>query len=303
MKSAVSVARPVSVDAADLEGWSERWSPILSMANWCGRHMRRGRSFVPRMLGKLCGDRWRRIMVTRHGARLAIAPRALDVYGLIHGRGRTWEWHVFETCRKCLRPGDVFYDLGANVGYMSIEAAVVFQGAVHCVAFEPQPDLARHIVISAHLSGVSDSVQVFDVMIGDGKRDAKILLTSNSVHASAVARERRATELPRQMYSLDALVAEGAIPPPSVIKVDVEGGELAVFQGAESVIRQHAPDVVFESDVNSVRFGYGRDDLIALLNEYAEYEYFDIARDGTLTKISPQPLQTNVLARSKRRHA
>ena len=105
------------------------------------------------------------------------------------------------------------------------------------------------------------------------------------------------------MYSLDALVAEGAVPPPSVIKVDVEGGELAVFQGAESVIRQHAPDVVFESDVNSARFGYGRDDLIALLNEYAEYEYLDIARDGTLTQISPQPLQTNVLARSKRRHA
>ena len=243
----------------------------------------------------------RQVLATRHGAKLAIAPRALDVYTLMKRRGLTWDPQIFDVCRSLLQGGDVFYDLGANVGYMTVEMAVVFGGKVRCVAFEPQPDLARQIAISARLSGVGDAVTVFDAMIGEKPQQAVLQLTSHSIHASAVARERRATPLSREMTSLDALAASGAVPPPSVIKIDIEGGERSAFRGAESLIRQFAPHIVFEADANTTRFGYSREDLVRQLSVLADYEFLEITEDGKLLPLTDQSSSGNVLARSRNR--
>ncbi len=298
-----ALVQPVQINESDLAGWSQRPSLAVALGDWWARHFRRGRGMVPRVLGRTLGRGLRRVMVTRHGAKLAMAPRAFDVFALIKAKGGAWEPHVYETCRDLLQPGDVYYDLGANVGYMTIETAVALGGQVRCVAFEPQPDLARLILVSAQLNGLNDSVLVFDAMIGERPQEAEIKLTSHSVHASAVARERGAVSLKRAMTSIDALVESGVAPPPSVIKIDIEGGELAAFRGAASVIRSHAPHILFEADLNSIRFGYTRDDLIRTLSELAEFEFFDVALDGALTPISSTPMNGNVLARSKRRRA
>jgi FkbM family methyltransferase len=294
------MASPIQPAEADFLGWSERPSLVIAAGDWWARHFRRGRGKVPRTLGKIFGERLRRCMTTRHGAKLAMAPRSYDVYARMKLRGGAWEPQIFETCRSLLKPGDVFYDLGANVGYMSIETAVHFGGLVRCIAFEPQPDLARHIVVSAHLSGVGDAVAVFDAMIGEKPQRATIQLTSHSVHASAVAREKHAKPLEREMVSIDSLVEEG-LAPPDVIKIDIEGGEQAAFLGAAEVIRKHAPHIVFEADSNQRRFGYNGDDLIRQLAELADYEFFDIDEQANLQPVVPGQLDGDVLARSKRR--
>ena len=49
------------------------------------------------------------------------------------------------------------------------------------------------------------------------------------------------------MDSIDSMVAGGKIPPPHLIKIDVEGHEPGVFQGAAETIKQHMPVIYFEA--------------------------------------------------------
>jgi FkbM family methyltransferase len=240
----------------------------------------------------------RQICTTKHGAKLAMAPRVLDVYAAIKRKGGCWDPYVFDTCRGLLAPGNVFYDLGASVGYMTIEMATVFRGAVKCIAFEPQPDLARCIAISAHLNGVQDAVSVFEVMVGEAEREETLMLTSHSIHASVNALESGGQPLRRRMTSVDELVAEGAIPPPDVMKMDIEGGELQAIRGAQETIRQHQPHIAFEVNTCADRFGYTRKDLLDLIRSLGDYELFDIHPEASLHPAGDASAHDDVLARS-----
>ena len=86
-----------------------------------------------------------------------------------------------------------------------------------------------------------------------------------------------------------------------MIKIDIEGGERSAFRGAEDLIRQHSPHIVFEADANTDRFGYSREDLVQQLSSYAEYDFLEIADDGTLSPLAAEPVSGNLLARSRRR--
>jgi FkbM family methyltransferase len=310
------MANPIEVDEAAAADWREGGSPVVAAAMWWARNARRGRGAVPRMLSRLLSKNVRQTVRTKHGARLAMAPRALDVYAAIRRKGGAWDSHVFEACRRLLAPGEVFYDIGANVGYMTIEMAVAFGGKVRCVAFEPQPDLARCIAVSAHLNGVQDSVQVFDAMVGQHTGRSALAMTSHSIHASPLVNEAGGKRVERPMISLDELVAEGAVPPPDVIKIDIEGGELDAFKGGQTVIREHQPDIVFEAARNPEAV---RKNLFALLGELADYEFFDVEGDGSLCPLDNDSHEhprygtlderdwqkhptLDVLARSVRRH-
>jgi hypothetical protein len=64
------------------------------------------------------------------------------------------------------------------------------------------------------------------------------------------------------------------------MKIDVEGGEMNVFLGAERTIRENSPCIIFESDDNMKRWGYGRKDLINYLCGLTEYEFFLVGKNG-----------------------
>lgn len=61
--------------------------------------------------------------VTRHGALIPLLPEALDVFVAMSLQGNSYDYWVFRAANAMLEPGDVFFDVGANVGYMSVEVA------------------------------------------------------------------------------------------------------------------------------------------------------------------------------------
>lgn len=75
-------------------------------------------------------------------------------------------------------------------------------------------------------------------------------------------------------------MAAGEVPPPDVVKLDVEGGELAALRGAARVLRAHAPYVVFEANENMERFGYALSDLLASFPEQGAYRFYRVAAAG-----------------------
>jgi FkbM family methyltransferase len=142
-------------------------------------------------------------------------------------------------------------------------------------AFEPQPSLARAIAVTAKLNGFA-GLHIFPIMLGKVSGQASLFVPAHSIHASVVSREAGALEISCPVATLDDLVATGRLPPPDVIKIDVEGSEWDVFQGARQTLAAKRPVIIFESDVNSIRFKYTRRQLCGLLRETGPYRFYSI---------------------------
>ena len=148
-----------------------------------------------------------------------------------------------------LKPGMVFYDLGANIGYFAVLAAGLVGpgGEVH--AFEPVPDNAARIRRNLDLNGVnhgtvkevgvSDSAAGFTLYVGDA--------VGQSGWASVVPSPRRPRAIEVSTQTLDAYVLDGERRRPDLIKMDIEGAEPRALAGMRRLIGgEHAPDLIVE---------------------------------------------------------
>jgi FkbM family methyltransferase len=178
----------------------------------------------------------------------------------------------------------VFYDIGANAGVFSVECALKFRNEIRVHAFEPQPSLAQRIRDSAVLNGIS-GLSVHEILLSDRAGEGNLFVTRQSVHASLIPREDRARVIRRELIPLDDLIAREHLPPPSLIKIDVEGAELQVFRGAARNIAAHRPVIIFEADQNMRRFGYDHAALFGALTGQADYLILRVASDGSLVRL------------------
>ncbi|MCX7113659.1 MAG: FkbM family methyltransferase [Proteobacteria bacterium] len=268
---------PCSCCNINIDSYSEDMPLILVIAKLWNKYANRGKGFVPRFFGNLFRETLNKIIIrTKHGARLAIEPSSLEVYTHMLNHGNTWNEHVFDACKTSLGNEGVFYDIGANVGYMSIEMAKIFGEKVSVIAFEPQPLLAHAIALSSKLNKF-ENVKVFDLMLGETIGEANLYVGSHSIHASGVAREKNSTCIKRSVTTIDYMIEASLIPPPNVIKLDIEGGELAALSGARKTIISYRPHIIFESDENMERFGYTRNDVINLIKTMGIYDFFFIS--------------------------
>jgi FkbM family methyltransferase len=262
-----------------MNGPEGAYSDALPLAFRCAcgwmQYAPRARSWVPRRIGRTVGRGMTCAIRTRAGARLAVDPVNLDFFCHVHLHDGVWEEGVLDACLRVTRPGDVFYDIGANAGIVAVEVARTLGGDVTVHAFEPQPSLAHSLAISIALNGFRRA-HVHRLLLGDASGEADLYVADHGVHSSLVAREASASRLSCRMETIDALVAAGTLPPPSAMKLDVEGAELRVLQGARNTLRAKLPVIVFEADDNMTRFGYTHRDLFDLLRECADYSFHRI---------------------------
>lgn len=271
-------------NADDLVGWRSSPGLWFGLARLWSRYSPRGKGAVPRALRGLMRDRV--VVTTEHGAMLAVAPRAVDTAAMVWAMGGVYEPHVVDACVRLLRPGESFFDIGANLGVISMETAQQVPGA-KVMAVEPQAELARHVAISAVLNKF-DGLRVYWCLIGehDEVRDTELHIPKHSIHASLVSRSGSACVEVVPQLSLDALVAHDGLPLPDVVKLDVEGAELLVLRGGKESLGARPASVVFEADQNMKRFGYERSELFKTLLTIAKYSFWYIPDDRS----SPRPL-------------
>jgi FkbM family methyltransferase len=271
------VEHVVPINILDVESslWTKDHNFFFSLAFTLAMVMPRGKGFFPRWLGRLFGKNSHFTVKTAGGALMAVDPDNWDLYARLLLRGGIWETTVIEACIACLRPGDVFYDIGANIGYMSIETARFFKDAIRIYAFEPQPNLARIVGLSAKLNHFQ-KLATYDIMLGKKEGVSNLFVPSHSIHASSIDRKLNSRSIACQVKTLDNLVARGNILPPDVIKIDVEGGELDVFHGMGHIIQSASPYIIFEVDDNMDRFGYNREDLFDFILNLTDYQFLHI---------------------------
>jgi FkbM family methyltransferase len=162
--------------------------------------------------------------------------------------------------RRHIRRGDIVCDVGANKGSFTYWLSR-WSREGRVVAFEPQPELARRLArVCASLRLHNVKIEATAVYSDSGRRD---LLIPNGHQPGAslnriVSLIDECTTVSVPVVSLDEYFGEKERRI-SVLKVDVEGAELGVFQGAERILRQDSPLLLFECESRHLDAGSVRD--------------------------------------------
>ena len=160
--------------------------------------------------------------------------------------------------RVLVQPGDTVYDVGANIGlYTRVFVACFKAGRV--VAFEPMTDNLAQLRENTAMGGVREKVTVLPYALADadGTQDLQVDDISSASAALTVVTGNRAAE-GREHYRfppksepvtcrrLDLVIAEEHLPPPDVIKVDIEGAEDLCLAGATDCLIHNSPRILVE---------------------------------------------------------
>lgn len=156
---------------------------------------------------------------------------------------------VQQLLAEVLRPGMVYYDVGANVGFFAVIAARFIGPAGRVVCFEPLPANARQIEYNAQLNGFS-TIQVRLEALGGSNR-METFQTSAEPTWGMLATVGKAPDkasgcIQVNVRTLDSLYAAGGLPRPNLIKIDIEGAEAEMLEGAAATLSTCRPLLVIE---------------------------------------------------------
>jgi FkbM family methyltransferase len=157
----------------------------------------------------------------------------------------TDEAAVQEELVRVLRPGAVVYDVGANVGFMTLIAARLVGPDGHVYAFEPIPDNARAIERNAALNGLGN-VTVLELALSDraGEAVLRVPTANQGAHLATVGESvGEEDDLNVRTAALDEV---DGLRPPDLVKLDVEGAEVLVLEGMRRCLAEHRPALVCE---------------------------------------------------------
>lgn len=264
----------------DIVGWRRTQPLAMKLAKRWFAVAPRAKGAGCRWVGRTFGRSWQVFIETKFGCCLAVDAQHLDLFVAIQVAG-AWEPWVRAACIRAMRPNDVMFDVGANAGAISNEVGLACPG-IQIKAFEPQPRMAELVAVSAALNGL-ECIDVFQVAIGDHTGTINLHLPAHSLHASTLSlgeSGEQSVQVP--LHSLDDLVRDEGFPLPDLIKIDVEGGELAVLHGARQTIQKKLPVVIFEANDNCERFGYRREDLFRTIADCGDYYFFKVAPGDVL---------------------
>lgn len=209
---------------------------------------------------------------------------------------REYERDVVSFAKLVLRPGMAAFDVGAHVGmHTMLFSRLVGEGG-RTVAFEPIDLLYE--VLSANAAGDS-RIRVEKIAVADGQTTELALkyfglrfsgwTTAYEPHADDALLRRmprpRSVRVPA--ISLDAYTDNGGIDP-DLIKLDIEGGELAALRGARRLISRARPFIIMECGDRGRSPETSSAVCLALL-ERAGYEFLQY--DGIRARVEPHHRQ------------
>lgn len=158
----------------------------------------------------------------------------------------TYESETSKLFINNLSAGQVVYDIGANAGYFSLLSSELVKEAGKVYAFEPLPvnihllraHLAKNAATNIEVVAMALSDQAGEVDFSDsGNSSANTLVKSSSLYMNSRKIKVRTISLDEFVFGSNNVV-------PALLKIDVEGAELSVLNGARKVLMECRPLIV-----------------------------------------------------------
>jgi FkbM family methyltransferase len=222
-----------------------------------------------------------------------IVPLADEVGRCIYFTG-DYDKKLTWLCRKLVRPGDITFDIGANLGLVTLTLArcVGPLGQVH--AFEPNPILQELIQqtldrnstsnVVLHRSALGSKDEELNLFVpSSNSGQGSFIYHSNSIHCSSFRCEvQRLSDVVRQLK----------ITKIRLVKIDVEGFENEVLLGVDDVLLEIRPDtIILETNEQNQPAFRER----AAIKTLCKFNYRFLAIPKAVLSMSIQPLDTDAV--------
>ena len=172
----------------------------------------------------------------------------MDQLSMLFGR---YEPAVISEIFRLPETTKVVYDVGAHVGYITLALAHHTNSGGKVFAFEPVPGNVELLRKTTVLNKLEEQVAVLPLALGNktGKQSF-VMWGSSYMHLLKAAVNEQDTTLCQSIVvegcTLDSLVFERKNPPPHLIKIDVEGAEALVLEGASRLLPRYSPSIIME---------------------------------------------------------
>lgn len=182
-----------------------------------------------------------------------------------------------------------FYDIGANSGYYGILAAYLGRGKIKCYSFEPQMEYFNCLKESIYLNRLEGVMAPFNLALSD--KDGEVDIYGGGSGASLEKSFLGAGDFPKRkikIEKLDDLAKKENLESPDFVKIDVEGHELSVLRGAESVIKNSLPIMFIEIAYSLKEIGrnFVNENYCEIMDFIRDFGYEIFCQDsGKLVKV------------------
>jgi FkbM family methyltransferase len=185
----------------------------------------------------------------------------LDPYDLVSRKileTGAWEPESINAMADHLSPSGTFIDIGAHIGYYSLKAAMIVGPNGHIISIEPNPQTLPKLRGNIEASAAR-TVSVWPVACAASESTLQLYAAPESnTGESSLSKENASQEGAPVAYSvparpLDAIVKEAKLDRVDVIKIDVEGAEFEVLQGAAKTLDEYRPVLIVEMVPNQLK--------------------------------------------------
>jgi FkbM family methyltransferase len=158
------------------------------------------------------------------------------------------EQKLLERLVTIVKPGDVVYDVGANMGMHAVLLAQAVGGKGQIITFEPELHYCERLRGNAALNGLQN-IRISTMALGDHACELELLPSEPGNTAPRLAdrppeagRSRAGPKV--QVVEGDRLIETDRLPLPRMVKIDVEGFEYAVLKGLRCTLSNPACQIV-----------------------------------------------------------
>jgi FkbM family methyltransferase len=181
---------------------------------------------------------------------LAGTPLLLDMHTEKDYWLGTYEPELQAAIQKEVRPGMLVYDVGANIGYVSLLFAQAVNPGGRVIAFEALPANLERIRRNLTLNPAA-RIQPVGMAVVETARSVEFLVHSSGAMGKAAGSAGRKQELYASTLqipgiSLDEFIYTQSNPVPQVVKVDIEGGEVLALPGMKRLLSEARPLIFLE---------------------------------------------------------
>jgi FkbM family methyltransferase len=216
------------------------------------------------------------VVKTLYGFKMQIDPvKDKGVEQSIYNTG-TYEAGTLHIFDHILCPGDVYFDIGANIGLMTLYASkkVGKSGQVH--AFEPQPDTFEILKNNCKINNVKN-VFVNEYALGCDEGHAYIYANMDiNRGASSLVRQDGFSGKKVFVSTLDKYLSKIDHKKIKLIKIDIEGYEMEMLKGARQLLSSDRAPVIcveYSNDVEHVTEAGDIYDFIKSINKYRVFKF------------------------------
>ena len=243
---------------------------------------------LAKSIGSLRGLRTYSVSIFGVDLLLESGPRDDHYLDLEKNQMQEWETEVLRIWKNEVTNAENVVDIGAYLGVYSILAAKL--GVAKVFAFEPNSHTYMQLKQNLAINSVSSSVDILQVAVGSTDRRVSIITPRDRPYSSAAQIDDSPTNRKLdswthaekvRMVTLDSILSH-SIQNISAIKIDAEGYEKFVLEGAIQILSQSAPSLIIEilsrtqkDDIDNFlsRFGYPPGHPIEELNTPTNYIY------------------------------